>query len=64
MRKCYEAGIDPKSSGAPKTMEDAIQKFFSNHYQWDRPSAYRKSQSESIQIIADGTTYGYLINYL
>src|SRR5437868_5728375 len=28
MRKCYEAGIDPKSVAAPKSMEEAIAKFF------------------------------------
>lgn len=52
-RKCYEAGIDPTSSEAPKSMEDAIAKFFPNHKQWDLP-AFRKTQSERIQIIADG----------
>lgn len=52
-RKCYEAGIDPTSSEAPKSMEEAIAKFFPNYKQWDLPS-FRKTQSESIQIIADG----------
>src|SRR5436190_12902421 len=28
MRKCYEAGIEPKSSAAPKSMEEAIKTFF------------------------------------
>src|SRR6266699_6344105 len=28
MRRCYEAGIDPKSAAAPKSMEEAIQRFF------------------------------------
>lgn len=52
-RKCYEYSIDPKSTEAPKSMEDAIQKFFPNNKQWDLTS-FRKKQSESIQIIADG----------
>lgn len=52
-RKCYEAGINPTSSEAPKSMEEAITKFFPNHKQWDLPS-FRKAQAESIQIIADG----------
>ena len=52
-RKCYEAGIDPKSERAPRTMEEAIKEFFPEHKQWDLPS-FRKKQSESIQIIADG----------
>lgn len=53
MRKCLEAGIDPKSEEAPKSMEEAKAKFFKNHTTWDLPS-FRKKQSESIQIIADG----------
>lgn len=53
MRKCLEAGIDPKSSKAPRSMDEAIQKFFPNHKQWDLTS-FRKTQSENIQIIADG----------
>ena len=53
MRKCLEAGIDPKSEEAPKSMEKAKVKFFENHTTWDLPG-FRKKQSESIQIIADG----------
>ena len=53
MRKCYEAGIDPKSEDAPRSMEEAIEKFFPDNKQWDLTS-FRKKQSESIQIIADG----------
>jgi hypothetical protein len=26
MRKCYEAGVDPKGAEAPKTMEDAVRR--------------------------------------
>ncbi len=53
MRKCYEADIDPKSEDAPKSMEEAIEIFFPENKQWDLIS-FRKKQSESIQIIADG----------
>ena len=53
MRKCLEAGIDPKSEKAPKSMEEAKAKFFENHTAWDL-SDFRKRQSASIQIIADG----------
>ena len=53
MRKCLEAGIDPKSEEAPKSMEEAKARFFENHTTWDLPG-FRKEQSESIQIIADG----------
>jgi hypothetical protein len=52
-RKCYESGIDPKSSQAPRTMESAIERFFPDFKNWDLPT-FRKQQAESIQIIADG----------
>ncbi len=53
IKKCQEAGINPKSGQAPKSMEEAKVKFFTNHGDWDLPGR-RKEQSESIQIIADG----------
>lgn len=56
MKKCFEAGINPKSSHAPKSMEEARERFFKNHKDWDLPTARRK-QSESIQIIADGPKF-------
>src|ERR1041385_6045322 len=55
MKKCFEAGMDPQSSSAPRSMEDAIQKFFPNHKQWDLQT-FRRKQSEDIQIVADGPT--------
>ena len=56
MKKCLEAGIDPKSKQAPQTMEKAKEQFFENHKDWDLSGA-RKKQSESIQIIADGPRF-------
>ena len=56
MRRCYEAGIDPKSAKAPRSMQDAIKRFFPNAKQWDLPS-FRKQQADSIQIIADGPRF-------
>lgn len=53
MKKCYECGIDPKSANAPRTMEEALKKFFPNSRQWDLQSA-RRMQAEEIQIVADG----------
>ncbi len=53
MKKCLEAGIDPKSKQAPSSMEEAKVKFFANHRDWDLPRT-RKQQAENIQIIADG----------
>jgi hypothetical protein len=52
-RKCLEAGCDPESSEAPKSMDEAIETFFPDHNDWDLPS-FKKKQAESIQILADG----------
>ena len=53
MKKCLEAGIDPKSNQAPESMEEARTNFFPNHRDWDLPRT-RSGQAENIQIIADG----------
>lgn len=55
MKRAFELGIDPKSNTAPKSMEEAIEIFFSDHKQWDLQS-FRRKQAEEIQIIADGPT--------
>lgn len=52
-KRCIETGIDPKADEAPKSMEDAIKKFFPDHKNWDLPT-FRRKQAESIQILADG----------
>ncbi len=56
MRKCLEAGIDPKSDSAPRSMEEAKVKFFADHRDWDL-SQTRSKQAENIQIIADGPRF-------
>lgn len=56
MRKCLEVDIDPKSDGAPRSMEEAKVKFFANHRDWDLPRT-RSKQAENIQIIADGPRF-------
>src|ERR1035437_5072017 len=54
MRKCYEAGIDPKSPQAPRGMEEAVKLFFKQeHINWHLTS-WRLKQAEEIQILADG----------
>ncbi len=53
MKKCYEAGIDPKSLKAPQSIEDAVTQFFPNSKSWDLPKL-RRLQAEDIQVIADG----------
>lgn len=52
-RRCLEKGVDPKSSAAPHSIEEAVATFFPKHRNWDL-GAYRKQQSEMLQIIADG----------
>ena len=55
MKKCYEEGVDPRSQEAPKTMQEAIEKFYGDKYQW-LSSEFIKQQAYNIQVIADGTT--------
>ena len=56
MRKCYEAGIDPTSAAAPKTMEEAVKQFYGQAAaNWDLP-AFRRAQAENIQIVASSCT--------
>lgn len=55
MKKCLEAEIIPKNGDAPKSMEEAIDKFYPNNKNWDL-TTHKKQQSEEIQIIADGPT--------
>jgi len=52
-KKCFEAGIDPKTKSAPQSMEEAIEKLFPENKNWDLQS-HRRRQAEEIQIIADG----------
>ncbi|MBS1733619.1 MAG: hypothetical protein JST02_10010 [Bacteroidetes bacterium] len=52
-RKCLENKVQPSSTEAPKTMEDAVKNFFPEYKNWDLPSP-RKNQAENIQVIADG----------
>lgn len=53
MRRCLEQGIDPRSEKAPQSIEEAIEKFYPDHKNWDLRHVRRK-QSESLQVIADG----------
>lgn len=53
MRRCYEEGIDPKDSAAPRSVNDAIKTFFKSSQSWDLPGK-RAIQAESIQILACG----------
>jgi hypothetical protein len=52
-KKCLEAGINPESDEAPKSMDEAIKKFYPDHKQWDL-TTWRRKQAEEIQVVADG----------
>jgi len=52
-RRCYEAGIDPRSTEAPRSVDQAVRTFFPRPQDWDLRES-RREQAESIQIIADG----------
>jgi hypothetical protein len=54
MRKCYEAGLDPKSPDAPRSMEEAVKRFFGREQDSWRLTSFRQKQAEEIQIHADG----------
>ena len=53
MRHCLENGINPKSTEAPNSVDEAIKSFFKNSGHWDI-AAERSKQAESIQILASG----------
>ena len=52
MRRCLELGIDPKSAGAPRSVDEAVDRFFLDHKNWDL-NTHRNQQAQSIQVIAD-----------
>ncbi|HOW70458.1 MAG TPA: hypothetical protein PKY77_07650 [Phycisphaerae bacterium] len=55
MRRCLEQGVDPQSELAPRSMHEAIERFFPHHKLWDYPKAeVRRQQAEHIQVLADG----------
>ncbi len=55
IRKCSEAGIEPKSEEAPGTMSDAVVQYFNPDYKRWYLQSIRKRQPESIQILAHGS---------
>ena len=54
MRRCAEADIDPESPLAPRTMGEAVSRFFPAHKNWDMRDP-RSEQARSIQVLADGS---------
>jgi len=53
MKRCLELGVDPKSSQAPQSIDEAVLKFYPNFKDWELQK-FRRQQSEEIQILADG----------
>ena len=55
-RRCHEEDLDPRSSVAPRSVDDAVAQFFPDSGSWDL-GEFRRRQAESIQIIADGPKF-------
>jgi hypothetical protein len=53
MRKCYEQHIHPKSAEAPRSIKEAIERFFPEHKDWDLKEK-RRLQAYSIQVLRQG----------
>jgi len=53
MRRCLEEGIDPRSQSAPRSVDEAVHRFFPQAKNWDLPE-YRRIQADRLQVLADG----------
>ena len=53
MRRCIENGIDPRSPQAPRSIMEAVEKFFPDYKNWDIVPN-RRRQAGNLQILADG----------
>ena len=53
MRQCIEQGIDPRSPQAPRSIMEAVEKFFPDYKNWDMVPI-RRRQAGDLQILADG----------
>ena len=53
MRRCIERGIDPRSPEAPRSIMEAVEKFFPDYKNWDIVPN-RRRQAGDLQILADG----------
>ena len=52
-RKVLEAGLDIRSAGAPRSVREALDRYFPDHRNWDLGDA-RRQQARSLQIVASG----------
>ena len=53
MRRCVENDIDPRSPQAPRSIIEAVERFFPDYKNWDIIHN-RRRQAEDLQILADG----------
>lgn len=51
MKKCYEQGTDPRSPKSPRSMDEAVRRFYK--YENFDLQAYRNEVAQDIQILAD-----------
>lgn len=52
-KKVLESGVDIRSDLAPKSVHDALDRYFPNHRNWDLGDA-RRQQARDLQIVASG----------
>ena len=52
MKRCHEEDIEPASDEAPRSIDDAISRFFPSH-NWDLLD-FRRQQAEELQILSVG----------
>ena len=52
-KKVLKAGIDPRSAEAPKSLQDALDRYFPDHKNWDISQA-RRERARDLQIVASG----------
>lgn len=55
-RKCLEAGMEPESSEAPRSINEAVDRFFGSEKEDWAIDKFRREQAKNIQIVADGPT--------
>jgi hypothetical protein len=56
MKECQKRGVDPSSPEAPNSIQEAVERYFPEHSDWDLRNT-RAEQAKDIQIIADGLKY-------
>ncbi|WP_156393955.1 hypothetical protein [Rhizobium sp. Root651] len=52
-KKVVEDGIDVRSDAAPKSVKEALDRYFPNHSNWDLGD-FRRQQARDLQIVASG----------